>query len=124
MTKEEANELLAKSIYGFDLKNLKLAYENGADINYDPSLIWFKNESGLEFSAATNDSVLSNSLWNLGMKIVEAEFDEVRQKLEEIAFPVVQFCVEHGIWLNTYYTARRDFTETCFANSTAMGMPT
>ena len=42
MTTQEANELLVKSIYDFDLENLKLAYDNGADINYDPSIIWIK----------------------------------------------------------------------------------
>lgn len=39
MTEQEANELLVKSIEDFDLKNLKLAYENGADINYNPKVL-------------------------------------------------------------------------------------
>ncbi len=117
MTPQEANELLVKSINDFDLTNLKLAYDNGADINYDPSTIWVKDNYGHEFSVATDDSVLSNAIWNLGIKIVEAGNDDIRKELENKAFPVVKFCVEHGIWLNTHYTSRRDFTETCFAIS-------
>lgn len=117
MTTQEANELLVKSIYDFDLENLKLAYKNGADINYDPSIIWVKDKHKREFSVATDDSVFSNALWNLGIEIVEAENDDIRKELENKAFPVVKFCVEHGIWLNTYFTSRRGFTETCFAMS-------
>ena len=57
MTTQEANELLVKSIYDFDLENLKLAYKNGADINYDPSIIWVKDKHKREFSVATDDEL-------------------------------------------------------------------
>ena len=40
MDKQEANGLLVKSILDFDFENLKLVLENGADINYDPSVIY------------------------------------------------------------------------------------
>ena len=117
MTEQEANELLVKSIEEFDLKNLKLAYENGADINYNPSSIFLKDKNGNAYSVATDDTVLANALWSLGMKIVEAESDEVRQDLEDKAFPVVKFCVDHGIWLNTHYISHDDCIETQFAIS-------
>lgn len=39
MTEQEANELLVKSIYDFDLESLKLAYKIGADINYNPKVL-------------------------------------------------------------------------------------
>ena len=117
MTVDEANVLLEKSIYDFDLQNLKLALENGADINYDPSVIWAKGKNGLEYAVATEDSIFSDALWNLGFKIIEAKNDSARKKLEDKAFEVVKFCVERGIRLNTFYTSRHAVTETCFAIS-------
>ena len=117
MTEQEANELLVKSIYDFDLENLKIAYENGADINYDPSAILLEDGKGHSYYVPTDDTVLANALWYLGTQIVEAENDTIRQELENKAFPVVKFSVEHGIWLNTHYTSDNDCFGTCFAIS-------
>ena len=92
MTVDEANVLLEKSIYDFDLQNLKLTLENGADINYDPSVIWAKGKNGLEYAVATEDSIFSDALWNLGFKIIEAyKFSEL--KLSHFRFILPLPCV-------------------------------
>ena len=106
MTEQEANELLAKSIYDFDLENLKVAYENGADINYDPSLIWVKENIITEYAAPTDDSIFVKALEKLGEQIICEETEDARKVLEDKAFPVIEFCVQHGIRLNTSYTTR------------------
>ncbi len=103
MTTLEANELLVKSIKDFDLTNLKLAYENGADINYDPSLIWIKDNNN-EYAVPTDDSIFIKALEQLGENIIREETEITRKQLEDKAFPVIEFCVQHGIRLNTFYS--------------------
>lgn len=123
MTEQEANELLVKSIEDFDLENLKLAYENGADINYDPSVIWVRDNINNEYAVPTDDSIFVKALEKLGEQIIREESENARRVLEDKAFPVIKFCVQHGIRLNTFYARRFETTsgpyiEHCFSIET------
>ena len=113
MDRQEANELLARSILEFDLANLKLALENGADINYNPSVIYVEGRYGHRYAVATDDSVLARALDLLGCDMTD-EFSTPKKikAAEDRAFEVVQYCVEHGIRLNTFYQCG---DESCYA---------